>query len=200
MKVETRNAGDLVDRLDELAGLRIKVFREWPYLYDGTLDYERSYLATYLENPRARIVVAEDGGKLVGISTCLPLEDEVEEFREPLVRAGHEPREVFYFGESVLLPEYRGRGIGRLFMEMRLAAARKHGGIRFCCFCAVRRAADDPRRPEDHRPLEAFWRKMGFEPMPGVEAVFDWREIGNSGETPHPMDFWGRSAIRAPRD
>ncbi len=191
MRIETRVASELAGRLDELASLRITVFREWPYLYDGTLEYERNYLATYLGNPRARIVTAEEGGELVGISTCLPLVDEVEEFRKPLEEAGCEVAKGFYFGESILLPEYRGRGIGRRFMEERLAAARSHGGIGFCCFCAVRRDGDDPRRPAGYRPLDPFWRKLGFEPMPGVEAVFDWREVGDLEETPHVMDFWG---------
>ena len=31
--------------LPALAGLRISVFREWPYLYDGSVDYEEKYLA-----------------------------------------------------------------------------------------------------------------------------------------------------------
>ena len=30
--------------LPELARLRITVFRDWPYLYDGTLEYEEGYL------------------------------------------------------------------------------------------------------------------------------------------------------------
>ncbi len=190
MKVGTHRAPDLAGRRDELAALRIAVFREWPYRYDGTVEYERDYLATYLKNPRARIVTAESQGRLVGISTCLPLADEVAEFRRPLEDAGFDPARGFYFGESILLPEHRGRGIGRMFMEARLEAARAHGGVEFCCFCAVRRDPEDPRRPQGYRPLDGFWRKMGFEPMEGVEAVFDWREVGDAKETPHVMDFW----------
>ncbi len=30
--------------LDVLGKLRIRVFREFPYLYDGSLEYERDYL------------------------------------------------------------------------------------------------------------------------------------------------------------
>ena len=33
--------------LDDVARLRITVFREWPYLYDGDLEYERDYLNAY---------------------------------------------------------------------------------------------------------------------------------------------------------
>ena len=38
---------DLDTALDDLARLRITVFRDWPYLYDGDLDYERRYLAEF---------------------------------------------------------------------------------------------------------------------------------------------------------
>ena len=37
--------GDALEAaLDDVARLRIAVFRAWPYLYDGHLDYERRYL------------------------------------------------------------------------------------------------------------------------------------------------------------
>ena len=39
--VTTCTGADLKRTLDDLARLRIEVFRDWPYLYDGDLDYER---------------------------------------------------------------------------------------------------------------------------------------------------------------
>ena len=38
---------DLDAALDDLARLRIAVFRDWPYIYEGSLDYERAYLESY---------------------------------------------------------------------------------------------------------------------------------------------------------
>lgn len=35
----------MLGALDALAALRNEVFREWPYLHDGDLAYERGYLA-----------------------------------------------------------------------------------------------------------------------------------------------------------
>ena len=42
---------DLQPHLDGLGRLRIAVFRDYPYLYDGTLEYEREYLQSYLKSP-----------------------------------------------------------------------------------------------------------------------------------------------------
>ena len=36
---------DLEAALDGVADLRITVFRDWPYLYDGSREYEREYKA-----------------------------------------------------------------------------------------------------------------------------------------------------------
>ena len=43
------NGAALEPWLDALGKLRITVFREYPYLNDGTLEYEREYLKTYAE-------------------------------------------------------------------------------------------------------------------------------------------------------
>ena len=59
--------------LQELARLRIEVFREFPYLYNGDLDYECNYLNTYADVADGVIVVAFDADRAVGASTGLPL-------------------------------------------------------------------------------------------------------------------------------
>ncbi|HRQ91226.1 MAG TPA: GNAT family N-acetyltransferase, partial [Bacteroidia bacterium] len=45
---EELHGDTLRPHLRELGGLRIAVFREYPYLYDGDLDYEERYLETYV--------------------------------------------------------------------------------------------------------------------------------------------------------
>jgi len=63
MSLEARvlTGAALEARLDEVARLRIAVFRDWPYLYEGSMDYERSYLSTYRTSPGAILVGAFDG-------------------------------------------------------------------------------------------------------------------------------------------
>jgi hypothetical protein len=67
--------------LDAVAALRIAVFRDWPYLYDGDRAYEREYLDAYAASPDSVFVLAFAGDDIVGASTGLPLADDSAEFR-----------------------------------------------------------------------------------------------------------------------
>ena len=176
-------------RLDDVARLRCAVFREWPYLYDGDADYERRYLSALAEGD-GTIVAAMDGEETVGVATAMPLAEEHEAFAAPFAAAGLDVTDWFYLAESVLLPLYRGQGIGVRFFSEREAVARA-GGFDHACFCAVERPPDHSARPENYVPLDGFWRRRGYEPM-DVTARFPWREVGDDAERDHVMRFWSR--------
>ena len=188
--LESLHGPDIEPYLDDIARLRIQVFREWPYLYEGDAAYEADYLRTYTQASRSIAVLAREGGKVVGASTGLPMNDEAEAFRAPLQAAGIDPATVFYCGESVLLPEYSGRGIGHGFFDAREAHARSLGGFKWCAFAAVERQADDPRCPTGHRGNDAFWHKRGYR-RSDIAMHLPWNETGR-GETGHTLGFWLR--------
>jgi GNAT superfamily N-acetyltransferase len=100
---------------------------------------------------------------------------------------------VFYFGESVLLRPYRGRGVGVVFFAEREAWARSLGRFSIACFCAVDRPADHPRRPPDYVPLDAFWRRRGFERIAGMETQFEWKDLDEATASPKRMLYWSKS-------
>ena len=177
--------------LDDVARLRIEVFRDWPYLYDGDLDYERRYLEPYRQSASAIVVGARDGDRLVGAATGAPLADHAEDFAAAFDGTGIALSEVFYCAESVLLPGYRGQGVGHRFFDLREAHARALGFAK-CAFCAVQRPGDHPARPEGYRPLDAFWRGRGYAPLPGVAAEFSWKDVGDAAETRKPLQVWMR--------
>ncbi|MEO1108925.1 MAG: GNAT family N-acetyltransferase [Pseudomonadota bacterium] len=175
--------------LDDVARLRIEVFRAWPYLYDGDLEYERTYLQSYRDSDRAIVVGAFDEDRLVGASTGAPLMDHADDFAAAFDGTGLDLSQIFYCAESVLLSDYRGQGVGHKFFDLREAHARELGFAK-CAFCGVQRPADHPLRPENYRPLDGFWRARGYEPLQGVIAQFSWKDIGEEGETLKPLQFW----------
>lgn len=182
---------ELQAALGDLAALRIEVFAAFPYLYAGSADYERAYLAEFTASPDAVLVAAFDADRLVGAATASPLVHQDNYIREPFERLGLDPAGVFYFGESVLLPKFRGQGIGHAFFDHREAAARAWGASR-ASFCAVVRPEDHPARPAGYVPLDDFWRKRGYAPVPGLTGTFTWAEHGEAEESAKPMQYWLR--------
>tara|TARA_R110000782_G_scaffold117364_3_gene207580 strand:+ start:21562 stop:22158 length:597 start_codon:yes stop_codon:yes gene_type:complete len=174
-----------------LARLRMRVFREWPYLYDGTESYEADYLTEFMAEPGSVLVIAEAEGDIVGAATASPMAGQNAAFQRPFSACTMDVARLFYFGESVLLPEFRGHGIGHRFFDAREAAARE-AGASACCFCAVIRPADHPLRPDNTRDLHPFWRARGYAPAEGLTCSFAWKDIDQPEETGHVMQFWLR--------
>ena len=189
IEILTPEAG-LAERIDAIARLRIVVFREWPYLYDGDLDYEREYLGRYAQSPGAICIAAYDGDRMVGASTGMPLADEHGPIKAPFIAAGFDLGRIYYCAESVLLPEYRGQGAYRRFFEGRENHARRLGGFDTMAFCGVVRPADHPLRPKNDRPLDAIWRRYGYTPRDDLVCHFAWKDIDCETATEKPLRFW----------
>jgi len=178
--------------LADLARLRTTVFRDYPYLYEGSPDYESEYLTAYARSPRSVFVLALDRDTVIGASTGIPLLDDQPAFQAPFREKGYRLEEVFYFGESVLLRDYRGRGLGHRFFDEREAHARRLGGFALTAFCAVERADDDPRKPAGYRPNDAFWIKRGYRRQNDLFCTLEWKELGYEVASPHLLRFWLR--------
>ncbi|MFW8596279.1 GNAT family N-acetyltransferase [Cribrihabitans neustonicus] len=191
LRVEVLTGTALEDALEQVARLRIEVFRAWPYLYDGDLAYEQAYLQSYRGSARAIVVGAFDSGRLVGASTGAPLADHAEDFAAAFAGSGIALEDVFYCAESVLMAEYRGQGLGHAFFDAREAHARAHGFAK-SAFCSVQRSADHPLRPERYLPLDGFWRKRGYAPLEGAVARFSWKDVDRETATEKPLQFWIR--------
>ncbi|MCS7067988.1 MAG: GNAT family N-acetyltransferase [Meiothermus sp.] len=192
LRLDVFSGAEVAPFIPELARLRMLVFREWPYLYEGSLEYEEHYLAKFLEWPESTLVVVRDGERVVGASTALPLALAETEFQEPFLKAGLNPAEWYYFGESVLEAAYRGQGLGVAFFHHREARALQLG-YRQLTFCAVERPANHPLKPADYVPLDAFWQRRGFSKRPDLVCQFSWQDLGQPQATAKPMVFWVKS-------
>jgi len=177
-------SGSAIDSyIDELAKLRIEVFREFPYLYEGDLRYERRYLERYTLSDRSLAVLALVNKEIVGATTCLPLEDEAKEFKQPFIDNGFELNSICYFGESIVLKAYRGFGLGKAFFSFREAHAKKViPNLKMTAFCAVDRPLDHPLKPLEYKPLDEFWSRQGYLKSESLLARYSWKDIDNKDE------------------
>ncbi|WP_132143124.1 GNAT family N-acetyltransferase [Luteibacter rhizovicinus] len=195
-RIETYVGAAMLNHLDRVAALRTAVFREWPYLYVGDDNYEREYLSHYAASPRSICVLARVGDEIVGASTGIPLRDDAASYHQPFERKGIPVDDVYYFGESVVLSEWRGRGIGHRFFDTREAHARAVGDFRWTAFCSVQRDENDPRRPSGYRGNGVFWTKRGYEPRTDMTCELTWPEIGSVEPVKHRLGVWMRKLVR----
>ena len=190
VSVKALTGAELVAALPALAELRITVFHDYPYLYDGTLAYEADYLANFAASKAAVCVAAYDGHAIIGASTGAAMSEQEPEFYAALAGQGYEIDKLFYCSESVLLKSYRGHGLGNAFFDLREAHARAFGGFTHSLFASVVRPPDHPMRPQDYRPLDAFWTKRGYQKADGLYGSYAWKDINEPGETSKNLQFW----------
>lgn len=189
IEVRVLSGADITTCQDAIAALRLAVFRDWPYLYDGNLDYERQYVASYRDHPGALLVGAFLNGRLVGASTSTPMEDLSAEFAASFTVLGIPRDHVLWGPESALLPEWRGQGIGHHFFALREAHARALQRTHVA-FASILRPDSHPARPAGARTNDAFWRRQGYAPLEGATVQFAWKDVGSTDETFKPLQVW----------
>jgi len=189
MQIFSISGPEVEPYLPALAQLRIRVFREFPYLYEGTMAAEEQYLLTYRNSPDSVLVIAQDGETIIGVSTALPLTDHEASVHLPFLENNYNLAEVFYYGESVLLPEYRKQGIGVAFFQERERFAKKLQRFKWAAFCGVVRPKDHPLRPADYEPLDEFWKNRGFHSTE-MYAHMEWPDVDEQQPTKKSLRFW----------
>lgn len=189
--VRPLTGAELHGAIADLAALRIAVFAAYPYLYDGDAAYEADYLTAFVAARDAVLVAAFAGTQIVGAATASPMAAQKDEFRAPFELRGIDTAALFYFGESVLLPAYRGHGIGHAFFDHREAQALRAGATG-ATFAAVIRPDDHPARPAGYVPLDGFWTKRGYAPIDGFVTQLGWKEHREAEESLKPLQYWIR--------
>lgn len=190
LKVLRLKGGEIRPYVMELAKLRLAIFKEFPYLYEGSIEDELEYMKIYMHSPDSIMIVALDNQKAVGIATAMPLKQfTITECQKPFLDLSMNISDIFYFGESVLDKNYRGQGIYRQFFQEREAAAKAYGS-HTVTFCAVERSKNHPHCPQNYRSLDKVWEHFGYKKHPEILTYFVWKDIGDKHKTAKPMIFW----------
>jgi GNAT superfamily N-acetyltransferase len=175
--------------IDRLGEFRIQIFREYPYLYDGSIEYERTYLRRYLMAPESLCLILEDALGIVGACTGIPLACEDSEFQNAFV--GENKEEVYYIGEVMLRADSRGKKLGSSLMSTALDLIDSNK-FKKISLCTVDRGLNHPREPLSYSPPDYLWKKYGFEKSGNLMAYLDWKDVGQDVDTRKPLNIWFR--------
>lgn len=180
--------------VEAIARLRIDNFREFPYLYDGDLDYERAYLATYFRSASAKIYLVFDGDKAVGFSNSILLSEESDDFTKPFRDKGFALEEYLYIGEAILNPPYRGRKLFHALAKLHEDRIRAEAHKNVLCYSVVR-SEDHPLRPEGYKPIEALWTRLGFHHDPELDVPMAWKQVDTGKEEENILAAWVHASL-----
>lgn len=187
VQLQVLKGSEIQPYIDTLAELRLLIFREYPYLYEGNIQEERNYLKMYYQSKNSFVILALDKGKPVGTATGVPFDKTPKEFRETFAKNGIPIEGIFYSGELILLKEYRNKGLGsRLYEELEKLVSGKYEKI---AICEVIKAKKDPKQPKDYVPSDRFWSKKGFIRHPQLAMYTSWKEIGGRKKIRHTLVF-----------
>ncbi|MFN7115345.1 MAG: GNAT family N-acetyltransferase [Saprospiraceae bacterium] len=178
--------------IEELARLRIEVFRDFPYLYDGDMDYETQYLKTLIDAPDNFIVMAFNGSEVVGAATGLPLAHETFNISQPIEQGGYNIDTIYYLGESIIRKPYRSNGINTRFFQAAEHRAKSLGEYEFLAFCNIERSPDHPASPEHYAEPRKHWCSLGFQPT-DIICNISWKDLQESTASPKNLRFWIKS-------
>jgi GNAT superfamily N-acetyltransferase len=179
--------------LDDLATLRLEIFKEYPYLYQGQRSDELDYLGTYVEAPDASVVLAYDGNTAAGAVTGMPLVQDAR-MLAAFTGAAFPLSQVYYIGELLFRPEYRNSGLGQKLLAVLENHIGSLGSYSKLTCATVERPDDHPIRPHDYIPITRFLARTGFARLSGVTTSFEWLETDGI-KRDHPMQFWIKDLI-----
>lgn len=164
LSIEILIGKDSNDYIEKISQLRIEAFKEYPYLYQGELAYEKQYVRGYTTDSKAMIAIAKLDGTIAGISSGIPLisESEIVSDAKKIFSAQKiNISDYYYYGEIIILPEFRSQGNASKLYSAQDELI-KSWGFKYACILTVVREEDHPLKPKDYKSPDKMWEHFGF--------------------------------------
>lgn len=181
---------ELLSNIPELTKLRLTIYREYPYLYEGDPLFEESYVSLFANSSDALLIVAKVGNRIVGALSGLPLDSAQKEIQDVFLASKMKLKECYALCDVVVLKEYRNRRVATILYEEFANQLRKMKRYKKVVLWQIVRAQDDPKRPNDYFSPDNFFGKQGFKKHPEYTCVLRWKEISEKEERAHRFEFW----------
>ena len=178
--------------LEEVIKLRVEVFREYPYLYDGNLEYEKEYFKDFVKDSTARVILVKDGFEVVAVATSIALSNAhlCDDIHKPFIEKGYDVERFYYYGEIMIDKNYRNKGISKQIYGLREKEVLSLGFDRLC-FATILKDSD--KMPQDYFDPAEMWKSMRFDEHLDMQVECSWPKIqydGSTREQVSKLNFW----------
>jgi len=200
-KLEVFIGNEINNNIDDVARLRIEEFRNFPYLYDGNLEYEKNYLKCYADDIKSTLALAKVNNTLAGVSTGIPLisnSEIVSGIDKIFLEHNLNPDSCYYYGEIIIKPEFRGIGLASLLYKAQDEVI-KNWGYKQVCILTVVREIDHPMQPSDYKQKDGMWEHLGFKRLNIIQS-HHWPTIQPNGSVvniKNDLEFWIKDIINS---
>lgn len=176
-----------------VVNLRITIFKEYPYLYEGNVKEENAYFDWFSKLPNTAIAVAYLDAKPIGFTSGTSFVDFDEHFQgsvDIFTKAKLEAKNYYYFPEILILPEHDNDLINyRLFEALENHA--KKLNYKSGCFVTEEHESH-PLKPQDYKPLDYLWHLLDYTKS-ALIINFSWSTIQadkSSKDKKHALIYW----------
>jgi len=179
------------DWFSKLSKLRMRCYRVFPYLYDGTIEIEQDYFSQFLNDTRALLVIIQnEKDELLGYCTGISLESEMSIISD-LDRCSLNPRETLYITDVIIDPKVQGRGLGTCVL-LEIETHAKQMGYKSFIFLTVHRSENHLLKPKSYISPDKTWTNAGY--MKTQHRIeYEWLTFvapGLSEATSNTMELW----------
>lgn len=194
MEIKVLHGSEIAPYIPQLAKLRLCIFCEYPYLYEGSFACEEEYLSMYSSSKNSLLILLEDNHQMIGAATGLPLAECNTEIQSLFLKHNIPTQGIFYFGEILILKAYRNKKMGNaLYRQFEKSVKEKRA--RKIVFYELIREENEEKKPADYFPLDNYWKKKGFVKQEDLITYFAWKEVGSTEEIEHPMVLWTKDLV-----
>lgn len=177
-----------------VASLRINVFREYPYLYDGNFKEEMDDLEHCAQLPHNAIAIAYHKNTPIGFLYGIPLVEFQSHFENPVIDLFKEknlqPETCYYFADVIILPEHRGNHLTKKLFDV-LEAYAQENGYSSASFITENHEVH-PLKPVDYKSLAPLWTYLQYKKT-GLQSEGSWQTHqpdGSIKKQKHLADIW----------
>lgn len=178
-------------RVKDITDLSLIIYREYPYLYEGTQEEYLPLIQHYAQSENSIACLLLDDEKPIGIAIGMPMNVMRENYKQPILHSeAVNIDSLFYLGEFLLLEAYRGKGFGKQMYREFERLVKEKGNFTTLCFCKISEFESHPLMPVKYKPLDDFWIKLGFEKVENLNFSVVWRNVDEVEDSPHHLVYW----------